>query len=467
MESTEKDDTREQAGPPLSDALHLPAGDGDWPVFAGPVTVNDEATPQPGWVRATWPGRARLAWHVDAADEEPGPRPPCGPVNLRLHHDPGTAVVHGAQVTHRGSLGEELDGTCDQVQLGDLDARLVRVDFLLVNFPSPQDATALTAPDGTHVERLRLPFADWTVLLDAGPHSLNRQRQLRASSGIGVTHAGRLARADGASFAPAEAVRVLEGLQLAASFALARWVAPHRLHGYDAQDRLVWQEWGARKTEPWETGRLPWWNGRRSDDLTGYVERFAAVYADPRLGRALERLVQYAVTAHAVTRVAVEASLQLAQAGLELLAWTRIRPTMSKSQYDKLHFAGELRQLLQWANISPQVPASLPQLRNYQQRRQAANPKLDPARNPDKKGDAPEILGEIRNDLTHPKLDSLNPEVYTVPDAITDAWRLSLQYLDLLLLHWIDYRGSYLSRLPDTKWDFDVSPVPWQHQNGP
>jgi len=57
--------------------------------------------------------------------------------------------------------------------------------------------------------------------------------------------------------------------------------------------------------------------------------------------------VQYAIAASGATSVAVEASLQLAQAAVELLA----------------------RELLRQASIDTQVPASLPQLRQYQQQR--------------------------------------------------------------------------------------------------
>ncbi len=79
--------------------------------------------------------------------------------------------------------------------------------------------------------------------------------------------------------------------------------------------------------------------------------------------------MQYAIAASSATSVAVEASLQLAQAAVELLAWVRLRPTMSGAQYKKLHFDDELREPLRQASIDTQVPASLPQLRQYQQQR--------------------------------------------------------------------------------------------------
>jgi len=62
------------------------------------------------------------------------------------------------------------------------------------------------------------------------------------------------------------------------------------------------------------------WNGQRAADPVGYAEGLAAVRADPARGPVLDRLVQYAGAASGATSVAVEASLQLAHAAVELLA---------------------------------------------------------------------------------------------------------------------------------------------------
>ena len=462
----EDDDTDEEVEPeaPLPDALALPDVNADWPVYDGPITVAGEPRPQPGQVRVTWLPRPRLVWYVDAPGDDVDRPARTGAVQLALHPDSGAGQVLGARITDC-SIWRELDGICDRVVLGAPDAALAWVDFLLLNFAAPTNASPLSSPSFAWAGRLRLPLGPWLVLLDTGPDSPTRQRELRRSAGFAATHTGRLVRADGSTFRPAEAVEVLDGLQLALSFALARWVAPQRLRGYDTQCQLVWREWADRQLEGWEAGRLSWWNGKRTADLVGYLQRFAAMHVDPKHGPVLNRLVHYAVAASGATTVAVEGSLQLAQACVELLAWTRLRPEMSSNrEYRKLNFDGELRLLLQRASIDTQVPASLPNLRDYQRSRMAANPDLDPQHNPEKKGDAPEVLAQIRNDLTHPKLDSPEPEVYSVPGALAEAWRLSLQYVDLLILHRIDYRGSYGSRLPDRPSALDVSSVPWRHQ---
>jgi len=437
----------------LSDALDLPGPNSDWRVFTGPITVADEAAPQEGQVRATWWPRTRLRWHVEARPGRWGQLPALGPVQLTVHSVSTQVDVRGAVIT-RSSLPGELDGICDQVVFGDVSAALGRVDFLLLNVPAPVDAQALSSPHAVWAGRLRLAFGAWIVVLDAGPDATARQQELEETAGVAATHAGRLSRDDGASFSPAQAAEVLEGLQLALS--LARWVAPARLIGYDHNDQSVWQKWADPKIDRWEPG-LSWWNGKHTGDLRDYVTCFADVHADPLRRPVLERLARYAVAASGALSVSTEASMLLSQAAIELLAWVRLKPTMSRSQYDKLHFDGELRKLLQLATIDANIPASLPHLRSYQQHRRQTNPALSPH------GDGPEILGQIRNDFTHPKLTSPNPEVYTVLDALTDAWRLALHYLDLLILHWIDYHGSYSSRLPDQHSVYDDKPVPWQN----
>ncbi len=455
---------------PLPDALKLPELNAHWPVYSGLTQLDSETSPRAIQVLARWLPRPDLAWHADAPDSDStetdsgqGSRRATGPVVLTLlDTPPGGAEARGAFITRSALLEGYLDGVATVVELGDAGADLQRVDFLLLNVPAPHDASGLASPGKAWAGRLRLTFGPWSVLLDAPPNAWTRQQEAAAAAGFLASHAGRLTRSDRGTFSPTSAQDALHGLGLALSFALARWVAAERLRGYDRQDQLVWQQWASRRIEPWEPARLSWWNGQRADDLTAYVDRFGRIYADPKVGPVLQRVTHYAIAASAATSVAVEASLQLAQSGLELLAWSTLRRTMSGKAYDALHFDGVLRALLRRASISPDVPASLPSLHSYQQIRQAANPALDPNQNAQRKGDAPEILNQIRNDLTHPKLDSPNPEVYAVPGAIADAWRLSLQYLDLLILHWTGYDGPYSSRLPDQSWRGDVRPVPWQ-----
>ena len=57
----------------------------------------------------------------------------------------------------------------------------------------------------------------------------------------------------------------------------------------------------------------------------------------------------------------------------------------------------------------------------------------------------------LRNDLTHPivKHDAS-------VDAYYDVWRLSMWYLDLVLLKLCGYNGKYRSRITD-----DIETVPW------
>ena len=53
--------------------------------------------------------------------------------------------------------------------------------------------------------------------------------------------------------------------------------------------------------------------------------------------------------------------------------------------------------------------------------------------------DAPKAVAEVRHRLTHPKvLDDL----YDREHLLTEAWWLTVRYLELLILHWVGYTGA-------------------------
>jgi hypothetical protein len=48
---------------------------------------------------------------------------------------------------------------------------------------------------------------------------------------------------------------------------------------------------------------------------------------------------------------------------------------------------------------------------------------------------------------------------------MVDAWRLGLWYVEMALLAWLGYGGTYNSRLEDDRWRGKVVRVPWAPEN--
>lgn len=100
--------------------------------------------------------------------------------------------------------------------------------------------------------------------------------------------------------------------------------------------------------------------------------------------------------------------------------------------------------LLDAASIPKDIPAALPALQQF-----ATNESLT---------DGPEVVTRLRNRLVHPK-DAREP--YRLRHLVSEAWQLSMQYGELLLLHELGYRGQFGRRIPPREWAHEREPVPW------
>ncbi len=108
--------------------------------------------------------------------------------------------------------------------------------------------------------------------------------------------------------------------------------------------------------------------------------------------------------------------------------------------------AAVLRLLLGWAGISPIVPGSLRD--------------LDAIRTADANlVDAAGAVAWIRNRLIHPpkKVGSGWPG----SPALIDAWRVEMQWAELLILRLLGYQGRFGSRCIEGRAVGELEPVPW------
>ena len=75
--------------------------------------------------------------------------------------------------------------------------------------------------------------------------------------------------------------------------------------------------------------------------------------------------------------------------------------------------------------------------------------------------DGAHIVTQIRNRLLHP--EGAQDAIYqpTLDGLVAEVWRLTGHYLALLILHSLDYRGSYRDLRRTTGWAGETTPVPW------
>ncbi|MFT7837782.1 hypothetical protein Q5530_16730 [Saccharothrix sp. BKS2] len=121
---------------------------------------------------------------------------------------------------------------------------------------------------------------------------------------------------------------------------------------------------------------------------------------------------------------------------------------MSKKQYDALRADGRLRQALTAAHVPLDVDST----------RQPVLARFAQAQAPNG-ADGPTAVSRVRNRLVHPKMP--RDEVHGLTGLLTDTWLLTRHYLNLLILKWLGYSGSYQTVLGPGGWAGDTHPVPW------
>jgi len=137
----------------------------------------------------------------------------------------------------------------------------------------------------------------------------------------------------------------------------------------------------------------------------------------------------------------------LVGAALEYLSWVKIvldEKRRSKTEHKERSAAENLRELLDDAGVSTDIPADLDvveQLRVEKKRR-----------------DGPEAVAWVRNRLVHPR-DAKEP--YRLDHLVLQTWQLLMQYGELLLLRDVGYTGSFCPRFPPGRFAHNTTPVPW------
>lgn len=256
---------------------------------------------------------------------------------------------------------------------------------------------------------------------------------------------GQLKRVDGGNIALAEANDALDLLAYFMSFVKGAAVAPVLPCGLDSAGATVWEDWGSvnRTVHPWRT-TLSWFD----PSVTSRLEHLFAGFARRWHDEADQDVLRYVLAFYESGNDPrpLQTAINLAVAGLELMSWVQLvrDGNMPESEFeDHGARARTIRELVGSVGIdTDRVPEELQSLRRQGQLGHDA-------------------IWKLRSRFTHPRMHSIS----TQHEVLEDAWRLATWYLELVLLHWFGYEGSYMSRLRP-RWVGDVTEVPWVNEPG-
>jgi hypothetical protein len=333
-------------------------------------------------------------------------------------------------------------GSIAHAALGDsMDLSYVIVHWF--NLPAILPCLPLAMPGGgAYGGRWVCEASGWRLTLDQRSDHASAVDDLRGTAHAALTHLGRLERVDGSSFTSADADQLLSGLQTALSFATGRWVAPALPVGYDANGRVRWEQWANWRCSRFH-GFFGWWDSHRSEDLAELCQRFLDHWLDEGRHAAIRHATYHAICASSDESM-LEARVALAQSGFEYLAWVTnvLEDGRSANEYKGVPAHEKLKDMLMKAKVPTSIPNEFNGL--------AALAPVD-------KQTGPLATTWLRNKLVHPK-DASQP--YRIESAIWNCWLLSVEYLELLLLWRLGYRGNYLPKRPGI-WAHQSKPVPW------
>lgn len=286
-------------------------------------------------------------------------------------------------------------------------------------FPSP----ATVSVDGWNVELERLPYIDEQFY-----------GNLRESGGFALTHIGFLCRTDGQSFTVAEIQSILEPLRLYLWFCLGRRTGPILPCGFNTSDKPVWQEWASWNIDRFKASRN-WFVSASSNWFSTSFPGFLNCWQIEESRESLKFILHWYVESNQLAG-GLEGGIILAQAALELLSWTILvqdKKILSDDGFSKLAATDKIRLLVGTIGIPLNIPTFLQDLSALA------------------KGlnwrDGPQAVGETRNALVHPNPDKRKKITQSSRIVTYECWSLSLWYVELTLLWWFGYAGSYSNRL--------------------
>lgn len=287
---------------------------------------------------------------------------------------------------------------------------------------------------------------DWSFVVARHPDDATAQ--LKSLGGLGPTHLIRIERTDGGVIEREPYDELTETLWLFLAFVGSHLPGLALPVAFDRHGNAVWTNWQCFTTDPWAPP-LGWFDEWvLSDELPALFEAWWRRWQDPFWQQVLRRATRMMVSANRSDPVDI--AVTTAWSLLEILAWAVLVVELrwlTREDFEKMSASAVLRLLLGWCGIDPSVPAPLVALNGIRSGRSSLI-------------DAAGAIGWVRNRITHPpqKSDAEWPGF----EELIDAWRLEMQWSELIVLRLLGYNGQFGTRcFVEDRRPGEVETVPW------
>ncbi|TWE29780.1 hypothetical protein [Prauserella muralis] len=402
----------------------------------------------PGSIQLEMDPSFRVAWHVEPdGDKHAFERWHLyvGDVDLVLHRPGGEKII-------RVRKNNTTTGYINGANVGSENDNLAKVVLHWMNLPAIHASGVLIMNSGDTwyrwAGRCEFLIEDWKIVLDRRFDHERVWRQASDRRKIVMTHVMEISRSGGQGFRGTDVRPVLDALHFGFSFALGRWVAPALPTGLDLEGNRVWEQWGPWFCDSGTSSGTAWWHHTRSDDLSHYVARLVPAFLNAERANFARMLLSMLVQGNGGGFIE-QRTITLFSA-MEHLSWIKrvLSGEMSASFYENSFRGAEVRfrRLLADANVATTIDANhYPSLHKLAVDRGLVD------------GVAATVY--VRNRIVHPKAG--RDDIYDRDGLLTDSWLMTRGYLTLLVLHWLEYEGSYQSITSAGGLSGDVERVPW------
>ena len=361
--------------------------------------------------------------------------------------------VFDAEITANSlNLDEQLSviGTISKPIVQGNGQSLSHVVFHVTNFHNIVGRpTAVLKKNGRRyfIERILFEAEGWKITLDQLETTPEIIKSLNAQGGYGITHVGKLERADGQVFTEKEALVFLQIFTDFLSFTRGFYICLGLAIGYDKSGNKIWQHWQNSSGSSWKS--IASWCPKQeakmlSDVFPGFVkwwQNWASIRKTITLLVFTSKLRSLSRTSYCKCSNCIRNSY--------LRSFCRTMSNMSKTEYRKNKSIDHTRNLFTAFNIPSTIPKTgilLNEIRQFA----AENDWVDGVK----------TLNKMRNSITHP--ETTKRELFYNASSMTKigAAYLSLWYLELAFLAMFGYDQLYSNRIVES----NLNAVPWKEQ---
>lgn len=357
--------------------------------------------------------------------------------SLKLH-------LISSDIDARGYLKGTVDGdkwgfTINRyvVETSPADTNICHVVAHLFNFPNFRSEEHFISK-GQSCCAITLKVDGWKIIISENEKTDSILKSLKKNGGFAITHAARIEREDGSAFSSTELNDLLTCFRHYLTFILGRWAGLALPIGYDTHGNKVFEQLNLPQIAPGRWKENSPWPAGKGIFLKETFPGFYKLWQKPLWKKTLkETLYWYSQACEVGRGFGVDTGLILTQAALELLAWTycvQDKQLKTEIEFDKMAAHKRLRMLFEELRIPLDLPGYLSILDDHS----------DFEFNEDKPKDGPIAITWARNSLIHPPKTG-RTEFQDL--AYFDAWKLSLWYIDRVILKLCGYEGEYRNRL--------------------